>query len=102
MTYNRSKIMKQAWSQAKAAIASPGYARHQLCELFAQFLRMAWAVAKKAARFAKMTAEEIGYLILSLECKDRLNHSDFQELSELRSFQCTARDRETIAAKLAA
>ena len=102
MIYNRREIMKQAWREAKSAIANMGYAPSQLRELFAYHLRLAWAAAKKAIRFAKLSAQEIGHQIMSLECKERLSAANYKELDVLKDFQRQAWKREAASIKLAA
>jgi len=102
MTYNTSEIMKTAWRNAKNDIANMGYARHQLRELFVYYLRLAWAAAKKAASSAKMTAKEISFQIMRLECKDTLQVSDFKKLDDLHAAHRVAFDREATETKLAA
>lgn len=102
MIYNRGEIMKQAWREAKSAIANSGYAPSQLRKLFVYHLRLAWAAAKKAIRFAKLSAQKIGYQIMSLECKERLGAADYKELGVLKGFQRQAWEREAASTKLAA
>ncbi len=56
MTYNRSKIRKQAWCEAKVTFTRPGYASHQLRGLFVVALRKAWVRAKSPAHIALSSA----------------------------------------------
>ena len=102
MTYNRSEIMKQAWSEAKGTFTRLGYARHQLHSLFVVALRKAWAAAKSAAQMGQRSAKQIGFDIMCLECKDRLTHADYLTLSDLRHAQSRAFAHEAAAMPLAA
>ena len=49
MTYNRSEIMKQAWSEAKDTFTRLGYARHQFRALFVVALRKVQAASMSLA-----------------------------------------------------
>jgi hypothetical protein len=102
MTYNTSEIMIRAWKDTKMMMKVMGYWPSQLRKVFAGQLKFAWARAKKATGKAVLTAKEISFQIMRLECKDTLQVSDFKKLDDLRAAHRAAFDRESTATKLAA
>jgi len=102
MTYNTSKIMKTAWKNTKAMMKAMGDGPSALRRRFADQLRAAWKRAKEATAKAVLTAKEIGFQIMRLECKDTLQVSDFKALDALRAEHRAAYTREATETKLAA
>lgn len=91
MTYNRSEILKAAWT-AHRNISAEGWAKITAAWRairWANCLRNAWAAVRfAAARAAVATLSEAQRLareILCLECKDRLTWEDFRELGALNA-----------------
>ncbi|NOR63881.1 MAG: hypothetical protein GQ535_15505 [Rhodobacteraceae bacterium] len=90
MTYNTSEIMKAAWKNTRLMMKVMGYWPRQLRQVFAVQLKAAWRAAQKAAGEVILTAKEISFQIMRLECKDTLQTSDFKKLDDLRAQQRAA------------
>lgn len=93
MTYDRSAIMKAAWTIVRRFARS----REPLSQKLARDLRCVWWDAKQAAAaaarvaaelaraaVAPLTAEEVRAEIFLIECKDRLEPCDWRRLDALR------------------
>ncbi|MBL1436728.1 MAG: hypothetical protein COB08_011100 [Rhodobacteraceae bacterium] len=102
MTYNTSEIMQAAWKNTKVMMKVMGYWPRQLRKVFAAQLKFAWKAAKKATGAGILTAKEISFQIMRLECKDTLQTSDFKKLDDLRTQQRAAWEREATTTKMAA
>jgi hypothetical protein len=102
MTYNTSEIMKRAWKDTKMIMKVMGYWPSKLREVLAAQLTFAWKRAKKATGKAVLTAKEISFQIMRLECKDTLQVSDFKKLDDLRAEHRAAYTREAAEMKVAA
>lgn len=101
MSYDRRRIMQNAWNIARQEHWSRRLGDGQLRELFPEALRCAWHVAKMAAAYeARVLSEsakpsaEISAEILDLENRSRLNPEDFRRLSEMKRAHSEARMRE--------
>lgn len=84
--FDRAAIMKEAHATARR-MAKPGEYR----ETFAWALRNAWRTAKKLAGFHAVWAAQTEAqrqridAAMAIEAKERLSHSDRQQLAELRA-----------------
>ncbi|KFI27761.1 hypothetical protein CN97_00130 [Haematobacter massiliensis] len=94
MTYDRSAIMKAAWTIVRRFARS----REPLRQKLARALRCVWWDARQAAAVAARVAaemariaaavrpaEEVRAEIFLIECKDRLEPCDWRRLDALRA-----------------
>ena len=102
MAYNTKEIMKAAWEHTKITMKVMGYWPSEIRKVFARCLKSAWKNAKKAAGELVLSAKEIGFQIMRLECKDTLQTSDFKKLDALRVSQREAWALEAAETKVAA
>lgn len=102
MAYNTSEIMKAAWKNTRVMMKVMDYWPSQLRQVFSVQLKAAWKAAKKATGEVILTAKEISFQIMRLECKDTLQISDFKKLDDLRTQQWAAWEREAASTKMAA
>ena len=84
MRYNKSEIMKEAWTMYKSSDRDL-FGRKLVP--FATCLRIAWSNAKAEARKAEkvVTVEELESRLFILQMKDRFTHEDYECARELQT-----------------
>jgi hypothetical protein len=91
--FDRAKIMNAAWTEVRIMVKTFGYARRQIPALFRAALVKAWDAAKKAARLAALTVDQLQAAIVGLECTDRLGSHGLQTLRDYRAALAVAEGR---------